>query len=289
MTIPEGQPAGFSVMSYNIFLGGAGRMEHITDVVRAVNPDLLGIQEADDEAAVARLAEAVGMDYVYGRANTIHHVAFLSRFPIVRSHNHPFPGIMRKTMLEAHVLLPNGSEFVLFVVHLHAAATIGGERRRMREMIAILDSIGSSTHEPHVIFGDYNALAPGDTVVFRHLTAHYANRMTGAEMGTRRRPRQVTIGGLLDRGTQQGLLTSETLLPRHLIRLMLDAGYIDCYRYLHPDEPGHTFPAPDPAVRLDYMFAPAPMRHRLLACEVIDAPMVPLASDHRPLVAQFAL
>jgi endonuclease/exonuclease/phosphatase family metal-dependent hydrolase len=275
-------------MSYNIFLGGIGRMDAITGIVREVKPDLLGIQEADDEAAVAKLADATGMDYVYGRANSIHHVAFLSRFPIMRSHNHPHPGILRKTMLEAHVLLPNDTELTLFVVHLNATATIGGERRRVREMEAIIQSIGARSEQPHLMFGDCNAIAPGDMLVFKRLTAHYTNRVTKAEMGTRRRERQVTFGAWLDRSTRNGLITSETFLPRHLVRHVLEAGYIDCFRYLHPDVPGYTFPAPDPAVRIDYMFAPPSMRERLLCCEVIDLPASAIASDHRPVVARFA-
>src|SRR5262249_22376437 len=112
------------------------------------------IQEADDESAIAGLAAATGMDYVYGRANTIHHVAFLSRFPIMRSMNHPHPGVLRKTMLEANVQLPNGSPLTLYVIHLNATATYGGERRRVREMEAILGSIAPATGEPHLLFGD---------------------------------------------------------------------------------------------------------------------------------------
>jgi endonuclease/exonuclease/phosphatase family metal-dependent hydrolase len=276
-------------MSYNIFLGGAGRMDGITSVVRDVSPDLLGIQEADDEAAVSRLADALGMDYVYGKANTIHHVAFLSRFPILRSHNHPHPGVLRKTMLEAHVLLPNQSELMLFVAHLNATATIGGERRRVREMEAILNSIGARSAVPHLLFGDCNAIAPGDNVLFKNLTAHYANRFTGAEMGNRRRERQVTIGSLLDRSVRNGLVISETFLPRHLVRRVLEAGYIDCFRYLHPNVDGFTFPAPEPAVRIDYVFAPAGLRDTLVSCEVVDLPATSTASDHRPLLARFAM
>jgi endonuclease/exonuclease/phosphatase family metal-dependent hydrolase len=282
-------PAAFSLMSYNIFLGGAGRMGAITGIVREVAPDILGIQEADDETAVAKLAEDTGMDYVYGKANTIHHVAFLSRFPIKRSHNHPYPGIMRKTMLEAHVLLPDDRELMLFVAHLNATATINGERRRVREMEAILSSIGTRSEDPHLLFGDCNAIAPGDTLVFKRLTAHYTNRIINAEMGNRRRERQATFGAWLDRSTQNGLITSETFLPRHLVRRVLEAGYTDCFRQLHPYDPGYTFPAPDPAVRIDYVFAPPTMRQRLISCEVIDVPATSIASDHRPLVARFAL
>jgi exodeoxyribonuclease-3 len=282
-------PASFSLMSYNIFLGGVGRMDAVTGVVREVQPDLLGIQEADDEAAIARLADAAGMDYVYGRANGIHHVAFLSRFPILRSMNHPHPGILRKTMLEAHVRLPGDSALTLYVIHLNATATYGGERRRVREMEAILGSIAPRADEPHLLFGDCNALAPGDGLVVQRLTTHLTNRITGAGIGYPRRKRALTFGGLLDRGIQNGLLAPEALLPRYLVRYVLEAGYIDCYRALHADEPGYTFPAPDPALRLDYIFAPPGMQERLLSCEVIGSPAAATASDHRPLLARFAV
>lgn len=276
-------------MSYNIFLGGVGRMDAVTQVVKEVAPDLLGIQEADDEAAIAHLADVTGMDYVYGRANTIHHVAFLSRFPILRSMNHPHPGILRKTMLEAHVRLPGDGALTLYVIHLNATATYGGERRRVREMEAILGSIGPREVEPHLMFGDCNSLAPGDSLVVERLTTHLANRITRAGIGYQRRKRTLTFGGLLDRSIQNGFLTPETLLPRHLVRFVLAAGYTDCFRALHADDPGYTFPAPDPAMRLDYVFAPPSMRDRLLSCEVVDLPAATIASDHRPLLASFAL
>lgn len=285
---PQNPPA-FTLMTYNIFLGGAGRMDAITSVVREVAPDLLGIQEADDEAAIARLAEAVGMDYVIGKANTIHHVAFLSRYPILRSQNHPHPGILRKTMLAAHIELPNGQPLTLFVIHLNATATYGGERRRVREMETILGSIKPWAQEPHLMFGDCNAVAPGDSLVVERLTTHIANRVTRAKLGYQRRRRTITFGAMVDRSIERGFLTAETLLPRHLVRHVLAADYIDCYRTQHPDEPGYTFPAPDPALRIDYIFAPPSMRERLLSCTVVDLPEAHTASDHRPLMARFAL
>ena len=285
---PENRPA-FSLMTYNIFLGGAGRMDAITSVVEEINPDLLGIQEADNEQAIAQLADRLHMDYVYGPANTAHHVAFLSRFPVIHSANHPHPGILRKTMLEAHVQLPGNGELVLYVVHLNATATPGGERWRVREMEAILGSIAPRAATPHLLFGDCNAIAPGDNVVVERLTAHITNRVTGADLGYVRRQRSLTFGALVDRGIKRGLLAPEMVMPSYVVPHVLEAGYIDCFRHLHSAEPGYSFPAPNPAVRLDYIFAPPIMQQRLLSCEVVDLPAARTASDHRPLVARFAL
>lgn len=283
-----GTDAVFTLMTYNIWLGGAGRMDAITSVVRAVNPDLLGIQEADDEVAIARMAAALGMDYAHGKANTIHHVALLSRFPIVRVANHPHPGILRKTMLEVHVRLPNGAPLTLYVAHLNAFATYAGERRRVRELDAMLGTIAPHAREPHLLFGDCNALAPGDPVVLRRVTAHITNRVIRAEVGHIRTRHTLTFGAVLDHGISRGWLEAERLLPRHAVRRVLAEGYTDCFRHMHPDDPGYTFPAPEPALRLDYIFAPPTMQGRLRSCAVVDLPATAVASDHRPLVARFA-
>jgi exodeoxyribonuclease-3 len=67
---------------------------------------------------------------------------------------------------------------------------------------------------------------------------------------------------------------------------MLDAGYVDGYRTIHPEEKGFTFPTWNPHVRLDYIFVPALFRDRLRACHVHDGRRaVEPASDHFPLIA----
>ena len=42
---------------------------------------------------------------------------------------------------------------------------------------------------------------------------------------------------------------AEALVP------LLVAGYVDCYRALHPASPGYTYPTDQPWLRLDYFFA----------------------------------
>ena len=69
---------------------------------------------------------------------------------------------------------------------------------------------------------------------------------------------------------------------------MQAAGFSDCYRRLHPDQPGYTLPTPNPGVRLDYIFASAPLAARLQSCAVVAEPLaVQRASDHYPVVAEF--
>ena len=73
-------------------------------------------------------------------------------------------------------------------------------------------------------------------------------------------------------------------LQRESIQLVLDAGYADGFRTLHPDEKGYTFPTWDPHVRLDYVFVPKAFVNRLGKCEVITEPKerIRAASDHCP-------
>jgi endonuclease/exonuclease/phosphatase family metal-dependent hydrolase len=73
------------------------------------------------------------------------------------------------------------------------------------------------------------------------------------------------------------------------IQLMLDAGYTDTFRALHPGDPGLTLPTSSPQVRLDYVFVPSPDLGRLARCEVIRTPPAPEASDHFPLLAELNL
>ena len=72
------------------------------------------------------------------------------------------------------------------------------------------------------------------------------------------------------------------------IQMMLDAGYVDGYRRLHPDDPGHTFPIWDPHIRLDYAFFPASCIDRLKESSVVSQPVAAVgsASDHLPLLLE---
>jgi endonuclease/exonuclease/phosphatase family metal-dependent hydrolase len=69
---------------------------------------------------------------------------------------------------------------------------------------------------------------------------------------------------------------------------MLDAGYADVFRSLHPDDPGLTLPTSGPQVRLDYMFVPTSDLRRMTRCEVIRTPPARDASDHFPLLAELS-
>src|SRR5207245_7826892 len=107
------------------------------------------LQEANDRANAESLAQALGMQLVYGEANSDYAVAWLSRLPVARSENHRLP-VLDKTLLEMEV---NGLR--LFAAHLSAGRTKADEPHRIEETQAILDEIGS---DADLLVGDFNAV-----------------------------------------------------------------------------------------------------------------------------------
>jgi exodeoxyribonuclease-3 len=124
------------------------------------------------------------------------------------------------------------------------------------EVPVLLHVLHSLAATPHLLLGDFNALHPDDAV-------------GQPPCGQRKR-------GEAARGA-----------PRQAIRSLLEAGYVDCYRQVHPEEPGYTYPASSPWLRLDSIFASARMAARLATCDVLQGTAVERASDYRPVWAEF--
>ena len=57
----------------------------------------------------------------------------------------------------------------MFGVHLSAIHAAWTERRRLREVGALLDAIGKWREIPHVLVGDFNTLPPGEVLDVRKL------------------------------------------------------------------------------------------------------------------------
>jgi exodeoxyribonuclease-3 len=120
----------------------------------------------------------------------------------------------------------------------------------------LLRSIADRQEGLHVLAGDFNTLAPGAL-------------LDVGRLAFRPRPFVWLSGGRIRWRT---------------IQTVLDAGYVDAFRLLHPDDPGLIVPADDPQVRLDYAFVPGAYTDQIINCDVVDHPAVPIASDHRPVV-----
>ena len=244
------------LLSYNIRFGGGGRLDPLAAVIGRCAPDLVVLQEATMPEVVARLAEATGMKA--WAADPGHSVGFLSRLEIAHHQWHRPLGA-RRSFLE---IVPAGTSFRVFGVHLTAVHSNWTERRRVRELRGLLKSIERHQEGFHVLAGDFNTLAPGEKLDLDRLP-----------------PRLRAVVWLTG-----GKIRWET------IQIMLDASYIDGFRSLHPEDPGFTFPTWDPHVRLDYVFVPAASAPRLKACQVVrDLPEVRAATDHLPLLAELDL
>ena len=241
------------LLTYNIRYGGLGRVGALAAVVNQCAPDVVVLQEATRPEVVERLAEATGMKAWGSRPS--HSVGFMSRRE-VGHHEWHRPVASRRAFLE---ILPAGSPLRIFGVHLSAVHSNWTERRRVRELRALLGGIARHQDGFHVVVGDFNTLAPGETLDLRKLPP----RLRAVAWLTGRRIRWETI------------------------RIMLDASYVDAYRSLNPGDPGFTFPTWDPHVRLDYIFLPLAWSPRLAACTVVAGPAaVGGASDHLPVLAE---
>ena len=181
-------------------------------------------------------------------------LGFMSRVPIA-SHAWHRPRVSRHAFLE---LVPKDLPVRVFGVHLSAVFAAFTERRRMFELRALIAAIQREQHGFHVVCGDFNTVAPGELFDFKAL------------------PHRVKATLWLSGGRVRW----------RTIQMMLDAGYTDVFRALHPDDPGLTLPTLAPQVRLDYVFVPAPNLDRVKRCEVIRTQPARDASDHFPLLAE---
>lgn len=244
------------LLSYNIRFGGVGREELLAAVIREIAPDIVVFQEATAPRVIEQLAAATEMP-TWG-AQTGYSLGFISRLEIARHQWHWPPGA-RRAFLEIE---PAGAACRIFGLHLSAVHSNWTERRRVRELRALLTSIEQHQDGFHVLVGDFNTLAPGEQLEITQLPMRL----------------------------QLLIWLSGRTIRWETIQIMLDARYVDGYRLLHPRERGFTMPTWSPHVRLDYVFVPAAFADRLKSCQVVnDNREVAQASDHFPLLAQFEI
>ena len=244
-------------MSYNIRYGGVGKQDELAEVIRAVDADVVMLQEATHPHVVAHLADAAG--YSFHASRRAYSTGFMSRLPVT-SHAWHQPRGARHAFLEVAFA---DQSLRLFGLHLSAWFSKWSERRRHFEIRALLTGIKEHQHGFHLLLGDFNALAPGERLVVEKM------------------PRWI----------RAMVWISGRDIARDTIQAMLDARYADVWRRLNPatDDPGYTFPTWDPHVRLDYAFVPEPYAGRVQSFEIVKAPpIVKTASDHHPIVVTLA-
>ena len=242
------------VLSYNLRFGGKGREPLLREVLSSVPFDVVVLQEAARPDTVRGLASRLGVPHWGARPGRS--LGFLSRVPLTGQRWHDRPGV-RNGFLELELGEPS---LVLMGVHLQPRLSRWNERSRVRELAVLGEIIRSrpGADTPHLILGDFNTIAPGERVPVHRMPAWIRST--------------IWISG--------GRIRTDA------IQALLDAGYVDGFRALHPNRPGWTFPTASPQVRLDYVFLSPGFPGRLATCRVVRQPasVVP-ASDHFPLLA----
>jgi endonuclease/exonuclease/phosphatase family metal-dependent hydrolase len=240
------------ILSYNIWEGGQDRLPLIQAVIACEAPDLVALIEANVRANAESLAAALGMDLIFGESRSDYHVAWLSRLPVRRSQNHNL-SILAKTLLEIEVAWED-TPVHAFATHL---ASRWDDCAPLEEIPAILSVVDSYLDGLTVLAGDFNALAPGE-------------RVGPPPPDVKPRP-----------GTRDDD-------PRPVIRRVLDAGLVDCYRQIEADAPGYTYQANHPWLRIDYIFASSMLSTRLHSSGILTDPPADRASDHLAIWAEFS-
>lgn len=248
------------MVSYNILDGGEGRADPLAEVIEAQRADVVALVEADDLAVIERIARRLDMDFIQAPGPK-HSSALLSRWTLRETINHALlnPGAIANSLLEATVIDPDGGEWVLGVVHLHAQATEKDEAERERELGFVLQAFARhrAAGRPHVLCGDFNANSPVQQI-------------------DPQRCKPSTRKAWSDNGGS---------LPRRVVNAMLNSGYVDALHALRGDYAAThgTFSTQFPGQRVDYLFA-----HGIDATRFRDAwieydRLAKYASDHFPV------
>ncbi len=259
-------PSTVRIMTYNLLNGGVesdgtDRITAIAEVIRQATPDVVAVQEANNEALFYTLARQIDLPQaVLGQSNRGFHLGLLSRFPVESWQMHNQRPVLFHGFLEVHLQTPAG-KLAVFVAHLHPGYADEDDEFRLKEVEFILQRMQPYRAGMSLLTGDFNTVSPLDEIKLEDWPKQWQKWFHSKQGGEFRRE---TLGRVLT------------------------AGYQDSYRRFHPgSEPGYTLPASNPNVRLDYIFASPPLATHLTAAEVVRHEPASMASDHLPLLAQF--
>lgn len=300
------------VLSYNILVGGTHRVERLKRLIKSQEPDIVGLLEAIDEQVIQDIADHLGMEYhLSGRAKDKQgwQGAILSCLPVLYTKIHTSPIITKQPLLEVSFEEPDGQRMIVFLTHL--TADFGQRReayyRRRREIKELLRIMEARQGTRHLLMGDFNSIVPSERLKGSSFLMYVTNprlydQLQADPSITRPDldfvlppalrvlkpllesvPKNEILAGLLDR-------VDAFYAPHGGIELLGRSGYVDCFRFLNPDEGGFTWPAPLPAGRVDFIFASPELAHALSASAVVtegNGVLASQASDHLPIFAEF--
>lgn len=176
------------VVTYNILGGrntdGTRDLQRVADVIRALNPDLIALQEVDVKTrringldVPAELAKRTGLTSAFAEAMPYdggsYGEATLTRLKILKQIDHPLPhlpGHEPRVALELHCEFPGSDRPIRFIGthldHLRNNADRVAQVNRMIECLAPL-----SPKSPAILVGDLNA--PADREELQPLLKHW--------------------------------------------------------------------------------------------------------------------
>lgn len=250
------------VMTYNILDGGVGREQYILEVLQSTRPDILVLQEVYTLDFLQQLGSALNMKPFFIGKNKKRRVGILSRFPIHSASNHHPVFPIWRNVVEVGIEYQPNKILYLFGVHPKANLSIISEYWRWWEAKYVLKRVDPYSHKPCLIVGDFNAIAPDDSVV------------------TETMPKWLKL-----------ILWLQGNRAYHFsIQKYLAAGFTDCFRHLNEYDDGFTLPPPSPNARLDYIFANDMLKVHLKACRVVRTPsVIEKSSDHYPVISEFEI
>lgn len=274
-TPPPSSAAPLRVLSFNIWTDAKqGGVDATAAVIRAAEADLVGVQEVKEIGD--QLAQQTGLTFVAQTKGGI-----LTRYPVLSR---------SAAGLGIEVEIAAGQSLWFYNVHLH--------------------------HEPYQPY-QLAGIAYGKNNPFVHTAAAAIGEATRA-----RGPEMAQLLLDLEPAILSGnpiVITGDFNEPSHLdwtqsvvdagriplpvawptSRLMIDAGFQDAYRQIHPDplsQPGHTWtPLPSPQDvmdRIDFVYFRnwVPQSARVVgeSAEHADVVVTPYPSDHRAVLVEFS-
>jgi endonuclease/exonuclease/phosphatase family metal-dependent hydrolase len=171
-------------------------LKDVARVIRRENPDIVMLQEVDDNARrtdyedqLARLLELLPADYkfhasaFYWQSSFVPHpkimgkvglkLSILSKFNIAKAVRHQLPlrkisalrqlFDLKRAVLEARLPIKNGNDFIVMNTHLSAFAQGEDTMQRQVEHLKILMDQYTKDGQSWILGGDFNLLPPGKT------------------------------------------------------------------------------------------------------------------------------
>jgi endonuclease/exonuclease/phosphatase family metal-dependent hydrolase len=250
------------IVSYNILEGGQGRANQLAEVVRAQRPNIISLVEADELAAVEKIAGKLKMDFIHARGGK-KGAAILSDWTICETIDHAAIGNFHiKSLLEATIVEPGGREWAIGVVHLHAHANDEDEKKREKQIAIVLDIFAKhrANGRPHLLVGDFNSNSPVQEID----------------------PEKCKHSTLVEWRSNGGKI------PRRVVQMILDAGYLDSLDAFDSQQAktNGSFSTKCPGQRVDYIFAFGIDAPKIKQAWIEKSQLAEKASDHFPVGAE---